>query len=675
MEPYSRAQRLLNLTTALRASRIGLDRATIRAQVRGYDPDADDAAFVRMFERDKDLLRAMGIPLHTRTDAMGNVLGYVIPGDWMLPPLDLSAEELALLALATRAWGSSELGPAAVNALRKVETRLGLPATPSGETPSGAGMALSVDSANLDQLRDAVRAGSRIDFAYHRGGSSRPQRRDVTAWGLAWWQGHWFLVGFDADRQDVRVFRASRIEGAVRLRPELPTQPRPSGFDARRAVGRFTSGHRARITAGLRPGVGAALRRGGHVEAVTEDGDEDLVTFAAEDLPRGVAEVIALGAGARVVAPQAAVDEARRQLEAILDAAATVTPDPGRARSTTPRMPSRGTAQFSRLLALIPWLVTNSGVSIAEAADHFGISERQLLADLGAAITSGPDDWTLFDIQYWDEGGTIQVIDALTLTSALSLTPEEGFALVIALDALAAGPGEHDRMRIDRLTAKVRAVLGDLAPAPGEVGVRVDLPGHVLAVVAEARRTGRTLDLEYLGEVRDEVTERTVDPTDVVVVDGTGYLRAHCRLAGAPRTFRIDRILRIEVGTQPSRPVPAEPEPGSMAALLARTGATVGLDASPEGQHLIDRVPVLRAWDLPEGWVRAEVPVGDPTWALRLVLGSAGSLVVRDPQPLAAEVERSARAALGRLESSRVAIADGSRNDARGVASGLRAVT
>ncbi len=674
MEPYTRAQRLLNLTTALRASRIGLDRATIRAQVRGYDPDADDAAFLRMFERDKDLLRAMGIPLNTRTDAMGNVLGYAIPGDWTLPPLDLSAEELALLALATRAWSSSELGPAAVNALRKVETRLGLPTTPSGEMPSAAGMALSVDSAHLDQLRDAVRSACRTQFAYHRAGRSHPERRDVTAWGLAWWRGHWYLVGHDTDRDAVRVFRASRIEGALRMRPELPAQPRPAGFDARSAVGQFAWGSRVRVTAALRPGVGASLRLGGQVSAVTEDGEE-LVVFEAEDLARGVAEVIALGDGARVVAPPAAVDEARRQLEAILDAAATLAPEAGRVRSTTARSASGGTAQFSRLLALIPWLVANSGISIAAAADHFGVSERQLLADLGAVITSGPDDWTLFDIQYWDAGATIQVIDALTLTSALSLTPEEGFALVIALDALTAGPGEHDRTRIDRLAAKVRAVLGELAPEPGEVGVRVDLPGHVLAVVGEARHTGRTLEIDYLGEVRDEVTARTLDPLDVVVVDGMGYLRAHCRLAGAPRTFRLDRILRIEIGSQPSRPVPAEPEPASMASQLARSGTTVLLDASPAGLHLIDRVPVLRAWDLPDGWVRAEVAVGDPAWAVRLVLGSGGGLVVREPAAVAAQVKRLARHGVGRLGSADPATADASRKDARGVASGLHAVT
>ena len=102
VQPYSKAERLLNLLMALRGTQVGLDREQIRSVVRGYSPEASAEAFERMFERDKDELRAMGVPVATLTDASGVVTGYRIEGDWALPPLDLSRAELA----AARAGGA-----------------------------------------------------------------------------------------------------------------------------------------------------------------------------------------------------------------------------------------------------------------------------------------------------------------------------------------------------------------------------------------------------------------------------------------------------------------------------------------------------------------------------------------------------------------------------------------
>ncbi|MGB8021848.1 MAG: WYL domain-containing protein, partial [Candidatus Nanopelagicales bacterium] len=307
--------------------------------------------------------------------------------------------------------------------------------------------------------------------------------------------------------------------------------------------------------------------------------------------------------------------------------------------------PAPGLVQFSRLLALVPWLAANSGVAIGDAAAHFGVSEEQLLADLGSVITSGADDWTLFDIQYWENGGVIEVIDALDLGRPLTLTPDEGVALLVALQALRALPGGHDRGVLDSVTRKLRLALGDHAPAPQAVAVRVDLPGDVVGAVEAALAAGRAIDLTYLGAVRDQITERTVDPVALVVVDGYPYLRAHCRLADSPRLFRLDRVLAAHVSPESARTVgnPADAGVEPMAVVLAESGRRVVIDLSPAGRHLLDRHPTTRTWSLPDGWIRAEMPVGDYEWARRLVLGSAGTAVLREPAWLAEQVLAEAR--------------------------------
>jgi predicted DNA-binding transcriptional regulator YafY len=639
-QPYSKAERLLNLLMALRGTRTGLDRDHIRSVVRGYSPEASREAFERMFERDKDELRAMGVPVVTLTDASGVVTGYRIEGDWTLPPLDLSRGELALLGLAARVWQRADLAPAALNALRKVEAQLGMRSTDQGSAPIAG---LSLDSPALHALIEACSTRTPVTFEYRKGQEGPGERRHVQPWGTVWWRAHWYVVGFDTDRGDVRVFRASRIVGSVRTDPSGQVYDVPTGFDAADAIGRFARSDAVEVELALAPGVATALRLRAEARGQDAEGN-DLVTLPVEDLPSGISSVLAYGTGARVLGPAAAVAEAVAQLDALLAALATPTPTVGRALTAGAQAGGPGTAQFARLLALVPWLAANSGVPVADAADHFGITEEQLLADLGSVITSGADDWTLFDIQYWEDGGGIEVIDALDLDAPLTLTPDEGLALIVALNALAAVPGGADSDELASVTAKLAAALGRHAPAPGVLAVRVDLPEEVVGPVEEALARERAVELTYLGAVRDEVTHRVVDPLGVVVVDGYGYVRGYCRSAGGLRMFRVDRIRAIVVSDLPARTIeaPAEVEPMSVA--LGSTGRVVLVDV-PDGAPLLDRHPVTRRWALPDGGVRAELPVGDFTWARRLVLGSAGTVVLREPAWLVAELIDTARAA------------------------------
>ena len=172
--------------------------------------------------------------------------------------------------------------------------------------------------------------------------------------------------------------------------------------------------------------------------------------------------------------------------------------------------------------------------------------------------------------------------------------------------------------------------------------MRVDLPDALVETIQDATAARRALELTYLGAVRDEVTHRVVDPVGVVVVDGYAYLRAHCRSAAALRLFRLDRVLELRVSALPARPVadaPATVEP--MAVAWAATGRRVVVDV-PVDSVVLDRHPSTRRWPLADGGTRVELPVGDYGWARRLVLGSAGSVVLREPAWQAEEVRDEA---------------------------------
>lgn len=211
----TRTERLLNLVIALLASRAPVSRAVIQSSVAGYDPHASVAAFERMFERDKDELRGMGIPIDTVTDAHGEVLGYSIDADeYALAPIDLSVEELSVVSLAARVWDEAVLGPAAVTGLRKLETLTG---DIGDVTPARSFGSLAASEAAFLPLLRAVREGRVVTFDYRKPGDDVAAKRTVEPWTIRSTEGHWYLHGWDVERQEQRSFRLSRIDGKVTL--------------------------------------------------------------------------------------------------------------------------------------------------------------------------------------------------------------------------------------------------------------------------------------------------------------------------------------------------------------------------------------------------------------------------------------------------------------------------
>lgn len=214
-------ERLLNLLAFLLTSNRPVSAAEIRSRVAGYGGSSDDA-FHRMFERDKDLLRKLGIPLELRTaDGWGLEQGYVIDRDlYRLPDPGLTDEERTALALAARVVRLGG-GPAASEALLK----LGGAGMAGGDEPLGADLGSSAET--LGELFGAVSERREIDFDY------RGSRRSLRPYGLAHRRGHWYLVG-EGDR-GVRVFRVDRMDSlSVGATPGAFV--RPDGFDLRAEI-------------------------------------------------------------------------------------------------------------------------------------------------------------------------------------------------------------------------------------------------------------------------------------------------------------------------------------------------------------------------------------------------------------------------------------------------------
>src|SRR5690606_25235103 len=209
-----KTERLLNLVVCLLATRRYLTAEQIRRAVPGY-PDSDEA-FKRMFERDKEELRELGVPLEVGSDLLGGggeEIGYRIPPqDYELPDIHLTPDEAAVLGLAARVWQRASMAEAASGALLKLRA-----AGVETDAPAAVGVEprVSTQDPAFPALWEAVRDRRPVAFDYRGIGRTSVARRHLEPWGVVSRRGHWYVVGFDRDRGEQRVFRLSRISGEV----------------------------------------------------------------------------------------------------------------------------------------------------------------------------------------------------------------------------------------------------------------------------------------------------------------------------------------------------------------------------------------------------------------------------------------------------------------------------
>ena len=312
------------------------------------------------------------------------------------------------------------------------------------------------------------------------------------------------------------------------------------------------------------------------------------------------------------------------------------------------RRGTRRAARLRRLLAVVGWLAQVGEAPIADAAQRFGMSEKELVAELELAACCGippytPD--TLMEIEVSES--SVRAFLPAEYARPRRLTPAEGFAVAASARLLLTVPGSDDDA-LRRALAKLDAALGSREA----VGLDVDTPAH-LAAVREAAEADRAVEIDYLSGSRDELTTRTVEPVQVATIDGHWYLDAYCHRAGDMRRFRVDRIGGV-------RPLERSPEPAVTRArpleemFVPGPGAVeVHLQLGPGAQWVPESVPVRAVRRDGDGTVTDVVlDVSGMAWFERLLLQLGPAARVVSPPELTGLAADAARRVLARYAVS-----------------------
>jgi proteasome accessory factor B len=304
-----KSEPLLNLLITLLVARTYVSKARIREVIEGYQ-DASDEAFEKMFERDKEELRSLGIPIEVgHVDrAFEDEPGYRIERSaFELPEIDLEPEEAAVIGLAARVWQHAGLASATSDALVKLKA--------AGISVDRAALdmvqpQLSVEEPAFEPFWEATRTRTAVTFDYRRSNAAEVTTRHLEPWGVVSYRGRWYVVGHDTDRDAPRLFRLSRVEGPVRLARARGTFEVPEGTDLR-AVTSALAPVRPEQTAVVlvRQGAGFGLRR--HGEPVAGDAPEgwDRLTVRFAATGSFADELLGYGADVVVLEPTELRDE------------------------------------------------------------------------------------------------------------------------------------------------------------------------------------------------------------------------------------------------------------------------------------------------------------------------------------------------------------------------------
>ena len=320
-------ERLFSLILALIASRHGLTKDHILSTVYGYAPgylsgasvaaSQANASLDRMFERDKDAVRELGVVIETLTqldDIDDNkIVRYRISEDaYELPEsVRFSPQEMSLLHLAASAWREGSLSATSRHALTKLIS-LGVAA----DSPLiGVEPRIRVDDRAFEKLREILDARGVARFSYIKPGATQATERSAAPLGLTSWQGNWYVLAFDMDAQAERTFLLSRIVSDVKKVPNTVHEREHDFFASRLHEELEDRASRTRAVVDILPGTDAALRFRSRVVAGEKPGPAS-IPFADIDLLAD--ELVGYGNDVRVIAPPELVQKVIARLTTVI---------------------------------------------------------------------------------------------------------------------------------------------------------------------------------------------------------------------------------------------------------------------------------------------------------------------------------------------------------------------
>jgi proteasome accessory factor B len=309
-----KSERLMNLVICLLVARTYVPKARIREVVEGYRDQSEDA-FEKMFERDKEALKELGLPIELgyNDKAFEDEPGYRIKrSEFELPPVMLEADEAAVVGLAARVWQHARLAEATSSALVKLRA--------AGVEVDAQALAVvepqvAADEPAFGPMWDAVVTRTPVAFEHRRGGAAESMTRHLEPWGIVSSRGHWYVVGYDRDRAAERMFRLSRVVGDVVPIGRPGSYTVPDSTNIRELAGQLAPPEPT-SKAVLRLREGAAYRLRHRALSVRPDGAgwdlADVPYTSAEALAE---EVVPLGQDALVIEPEPVRSAVVRRLQ------------------------------------------------------------------------------------------------------------------------------------------------------------------------------------------------------------------------------------------------------------------------------------------------------------------------------------------------------------------------
>jgi proteasome accessory factor BC len=650
--------RQLSLISFLMAERRPVSALEIKQDVEGYS-QMNDEAFARRFYADRAELDSLGIHLKVDKPAEGyyEAENYSLPPEnFYLPAIEFTDQELGALRTALSLL-DGEFAYAEPLRLALQQLSWGKPSPL--DAPEQRSVALAVTagaggrelSQRLSKVETAIFRRKTILFEYYTIGRDAEEKRKVDPYHLLYRGGQFYLIGYAHERDDVRVFRVSRIRGKVGYSSKAEHDfNRPEDFDPRVYATRTdwqlgdTVG-RARIYLSDRVDW-LALRHFGHAGEVSEADEGVIFETDYADSRQMIAWVLGLGEQARIEAPDELADEARERLELVIERhGQPLEPaEPVKARREpeldddedgheSPIRPER----FARLVTLAGLLIEAARqaqkLDVRELCETLQVTEQELRQDIDVlnVVNFGGGSYVLYAEVQGDQIEVDPEPYGDNFARPARLLPLEAKALAAAIDLI----GEH--LPEGSLASARQKIVDALGQDPAEEGLQITTAkgddSEVARVVSSAITSQRLLRIDYYKENEDEFTERTIEPYKLANGQEGWYIHSYDLEKDAPRSYRLDRIREATVLDDRFDPRPGvEPDVhGWLATGEVPSSRTARIWVSPERARWAreDRRVVE---ELADGAVVVERTYASHDWLAREILKEGGDAVVLEPE-------------------------------------------
>ena len=308
---------------------------------------------------------------------------------------------------------------------------------------------------------------------------------------------------------------------------------------------------------------------------------------------------------------------------------------------------SAGGKRLERLLKMIPFLQANGGIKVEDAAKIFEVTEEQLISDLNLIWLCGLPGYShleLIDVSF--DSGFITITNADTLNQPMSLTIEEGAALLLAIDNLMGIAPEKDLEILRLLREKLLTILawkdsskGDSVTDPQQTGAQPVLPKILKAI----DNSDHALEINYYSASADEFLRTQVIPINIYNRNAFTYLLAYAIVKNEYVVIRLDRISDVNLIARPKNfhNLPAPQHPGN------EIGEEVVIELLPEALWFKEKWGLnTLEFDRGRSAYVGAVKVFNRQWLIRAAMSLEGALRILSPADMRAQVAAAAKSAL-----------------------------